>query len=160
MEQDDYKRQVDWLMGEIKQSCGPKRRMGLISWSVTIILLILGLFAYSYYVNHDNISFFECAIFIGIILCFTIINWIGLKRIERAESKKELLSISRFLRVFEWIYLLVIAASCFFISEDSLGEKIWFLLIFSLCIVGGRMFNKTDTEAHIERLQELVRGGE
>lgn len=160
MVQDDKKRQIDWLMDEIKQFSGPKQRKNFIIQNVFYILMVLGVCGYVYLGNHDNSLLFFCAVLVGIILCSTMTTWYRYKRIERADSPEEILSAARIMNICDWMVLLTGFAVYYIVSGDSLGKMIWFTVILGIMTVNRKLFNKTDPEVAIERLKELMKEGE
>ena len=96
---------------------------------------------------------------IALVLAFFIFRWITYKRIEHAGSAEEVLSISKTLNLSEWVCLLVVSVVYCVFSEDSLGTKIFYLVIWVLTMANIKLFKMTDMEANISRLRELMKEG-
>ena len=158
MEQEDYNRQVDWLMDEIQQSCNKDARKKLLSGLISIMLLLIGLIGYQFLVSKDGTGLYAIAM-IALVLAFFIFRWITYKRIEHAGSAEEVLSISKTLNLSEWVCLLVVSVVYCVFSEDSLGTKIFYLVIWVLTMANIKLFKMTDMEANISRLRELMKEG-
>ncbi len=172
MEKDDKKRQIEWLMGDIKQYCDRKNRLKMNILLSLIFVYVLGFLIYLYlYVDRGFDVIFPLACILGLLVFVMVTRWIGLKRIGRAKSPQKVLSIYRIMRVSEWICLLGIAILYLFFSDDSIGIKIFILLIIiwcsfssglrslvnidnSLTTIDGYM---SDLDADIDRLEEIMK---
>ena len=173
MEQEDKKRQVEWLMDDIKQFCDRKSRFKMNLLLSLMFVYVLGLFIYMYL--YDNPGFdviFPIVCILGLLVFVMVTRWIGLKRLGRAESPEKVLSIYRIIRLSEWICLSGIMILYLFFSDDSIGIKIFILLLVIWCSfssglrslvnidntltnIDGYMF---DLDADIDRLEEIMKG--
>ena len=172
MEQEDKKRQVEWLMDDIKQYCDLKNRFKMNILLSLMFVYVLGFLIYLYlYVDRGFDVIFPLVCILGLLVFVMVARWVGLKRLGRAESPQKALSIYRIMRVSEWICLSGIAILYLFFSDDSIGIKIFIILLIIWCLFSSGLRSlvnidnslanmesyMSDLDADIDRLGEIMK---
>lgn len=154
MEQEDYKRQVDWLMGEIKDQVSHERS---ILWTIVGLLFVFGPLAYIYYDSRDFSNVLPYAVLTGVFLVYMVFNRMMHKRILQAATPDELLSVYNILNLGEWIVILVELVPS--LSDKNLVGMVFYLVFWIIQKANQKLFNKTELEVNVDRLREIVKEG-
>ena len=154
MERKDYNRQVKWLMGEIKDQLSHEKST---VWVILGLLVVLGSFAYIYYESctfHDMLIF---AVMTVGLLIYLIFNRVLKKRMLRAATADELLSVNNILNIGEWVVALGELLLSF--SGRGLAGMIFLTVMWILQMANQKLWNKTELEVNVERLREVLKEG-
>ena len=161
MEQDDFNRQVNWLMEEIKSTCAKNKKKDILGM-VFLFLFLLALFTYLYYRIHDTSDLVFGTFLLGSLLVFMVVNFFHYRSIERAVSAQELISIYNRRRIWLWICLAAFFIGYFisFSSVEDIGWTILKMVTWVLLCACSFVYHKSDLDADFERLRELLKNGE
>lgn len=172
MEQEDKKRQVEWLMDDIKQYCDRKSRFKMNILLSLMFVYVFGHLVYLYlYVDRGFDVIFPVVCILGLLVFVMVARWIGIKRIGCAESPDKVLSIYRIMRLSEWICLSGMLVLYLFFSDESIGVKIFILLLVIWCLFSSGLRSLVnidnslinidgkivDLYADIDRLEEIMK---
>lgn len=156
MEREDYNRQVDWLMGEIKDQVSHEKS---IVWTIVGLLILLGLLGYGYMCFEDVslTKILPFAVLTGLFPVYVIFNRMMHKRILQAVTADELLSVYNILNIGEWI--VAVAELLVSLSDENLAVMVYYMVIWIVGKANQKLFNKTELEVNVDRLREILKEG-
>ena len=154
MEREDYRRQVEWLMGEIKDQVSHEKS---IVWTIVGLLLVFGSLGYMFYDNGNLSKILPFVVMTGVLLVYMIFNRIMHKRILQAVTADELLSVYNILNIGEW--MVAVAELLFSLSDKSLVGMTFYGVIWIVGKANQKLFNKTELEVNVDRLREILKEG-
>ena len=163
MGNEDYNRQVQWLMDEIKHSCAKGRKKEMLVASI-VILIVLATEALMYFRYHDSNSLISDAVILCPFLVLCALSYIKHERIQRAVSPEELVTIYDRNRIWIWVCIAAIIVLHWIISDDGIGLKIYWTFTWGLILYLSVRYNLpeyrfTDDDGYFERLKELINNG-
>lgn len=166
MGNEDYNRQVKWLMDEIKHSCA-KNRKRQMAWNAFFLIVFIAIITLNY-LRDGNISWLvaDAALVFPLLVLF-LLSFIRHKRIERAVSAEELISVYKQKQAWAWVSIVAFCVWYWLESSDILVIKVFSLGVWVLLLViamlnnhSGSVLYDDDEDGYFERLQELVKNGE
>ena len=154
MEREDYNRQVEWLMGEIKDQVSHEKS---IVWTVIGLLILFGSLNYMFY-NDGNISrILPYAVMFGILLVYIVFNRMMHKRMLQVKTADELLSVYNILNIGEWI--VAVAELLISLADESLLGMVLYMVVWIAGKANQKLFNMTELEVNVDRLREIIKEG-
>lgn len=166
MGNEDYNRQVKWLMDEIKHSCA-KNRKRQMAWNAFFLIVFIAIITLNYLRDGDSSCLVADAALICPLLFLFLLSFIRHKRIERAVSAEELISVFKQKQAWAWVSIVAFCVWYWLVSSDILVIKVFSLGVWVLLLViamlnnhSGSVLYDDDEDGYFERLQELVKNGE
>ena len=157
MTEEERNKEIEWLMGSIKESYAEKKDSFVIGITSVAFADIV-----QYIMSHRDIASILWEVLIGVfILVLILLSWLGTKKISRAATPGELLAIHDRIRIYDLSLLLVFFVVGLFIPTMSTFIKCLILLllllrVFSRWIPVMQDYWKLND---IKQLRELVNGG-
>ena len=154
MEREDYNRQVEWLMGEIKDQVSREKS---IVWTVVGLLILFGSLNYMFYKDGNISRILPYAVMFGILLVYIVFNRMMHKRMLQVKTADELLSVYNILNIGEWI--VAVAELLISLADESLLGMVLYMVVWIAGKANQKLFNMTELEVNVDRLREIIKEG-
>lgn len=154
MEREDYNRQVEWLMGEIKDQVSREKS---IVWTVVGLLILFGSLNYMFYKDGNISRILPYAVMFGIFLVYIVFNRMMHKRMLQVKTADELLSVYNILNIGEWI--VAVAELLISLADESLMGMVLYMVVWIAGKANQKLFNMTELEVNVDRLREIIKEG-
>lgn len=154
MEREDYNRQVEWLMGEIKDQVSHEKS---IVWTVVGLLILFGSLNYMFYKDGNISRILPYAVMLGILLVYIVFNRMMHKRMLQVKTADELLSVYNILNIGEWI--VAVAELLISLADVSLLGMVLYMVVWIAVKTNQKLFNMTELEVNVDRLRKIIKEG-
>ena len=155
MEREDYNRQVEWLMGEIKDQVSREKS---IVWTVVGLLILFGSLNYMFYKDGNISRILPYAVMFGILLVYIVFNRMMHKRMLQVKTADELLSVYNILNIGEWI--VAVAELLISLADESLLGMVLYMVVWIAGKANQKLFNMTELEVNVDRLRKIIKEGD